>query len=54
MKSQTHLVDGACMVVPSGRREELMREAHNGQFSGHFAEKKIFERLWQRYTGGLE
>ena len=38
-----------CMVVPSGRREELMREAHDGRFSGHFAEKKIFELLQQRY-----
>ena len=31
-----------CMVMPSGTREELMREAHDGRFSGHFAEKKIF------------
>ena len=38
-----------CMVVPSGRREELMREAHDVRFSGHFAEKKIFELLRQRY-----
>ena len=32
-----------CVVVPTGRREALIKEAHDGRFSGHFAEKKIFE-----------
>ena len=32
-----------CLAVP---REVLIREAHNGRFSGHFAEKKIFRRQY--------
>ena len=38
-----------CMVVSSGKQEELMREAHDGRFFGHFTEKKIFELLQRRY-----
>ena len=38
-----------CLAVPQDRREVLIREAHDGRFSGHFAEKKIFELLRRRY-----
>ena len=38
-----------CVVVPTGRREALIKEAHDGRFSGHFAEKKIFELLRRQY-----
>ena len=38
-----------CLVVPQDRREALIREAHDGRFSGHFAEKKVFELLRRRY-----
>ena len=37
------------MAIPKGRRQELIREAHDGRFSGHFAEKRIFELLRRRY-----
>ena len=38
-----------CLVVPQDRREALIREAHDGRFSGHFTKKKIFELLKRRY-----
>lgn len=38
-----------CMAIPRGRRHELIQEAHDGRFSEHFAEKRIFELLHRRY-----
>ena len=38
-----------CLVVPQERREGLIQEAHDGRFSGHFAEKRIYELLRRRY-----
>ena len=38
-----------CLAVPHDRRETLIHEAHDGRFSGHFAEKKIFELLRRQY-----
>ena len=38
-----------CLAVPHDRREALIHEAHDGRFSGHFAEKKIFELLRRQY-----
>ena len=38
-----------CMAIPRGKRQQLIREAHDGRFSGHFAEKRIFELLRRRY-----
>ena len=37
-----------CLVVPKVRREALIKEAHDGRFSGHFAEKWIYELLRRR------
>ena len=38
-----------CVAIPKSKREELIREAHDGRFSGHFAEKRIYELLRRRY-----
>ena len=40
-----HLPVRWCTAVPQGMRESLMREAHSGKFSGHFAEKRIYDLL---------
>ena len=45
MRALTH----QAVVVPKDRREALIREAHDGRFSGHFAEKRIYELLRRRY-----
>ena len=37
------------VVVPESMREELLREAHDGCFAGHFAEKWTYELLKQQY-----
>lgn len=42
-----------CVVVPSNLRQTLLAESHSSVFSGHFSERKIYERLRRRYTGGL-
>ena len=34
-----------CVVVPSDLRQLLLSEAHSSIFSGHFSERKIYERL---------
>ena len=38
-----------CTAVPKEMREFLMREAHSGKFSGHFAEKRIYDLLRRSY-----
>ena len=37
-----------CVVVPSHLRQTLLAEAHSSVFSGHFLERKIYERLRHR------
>ena len=37
------------MAIPHARRQDLIQEAHDGRFSGHFAEKQIYELLQRRY-----
>ena len=38
-----------CVVVPSDLRQKLLTEAHSSVFSGHFSERKIYERLRRQY-----
>ena len=38
-----------CMVVPTEERPKLLKESHSGKFSGHFAERKMYSTLRQRY-----
>ena len=38
-----------CPVVPKELRNKLMEETHGGIFAGHFAEKKVYDRL-RRYV----
>ena len=38
-----------CVAIPKEKRVDLIREAHDGRFSGHFAEKRIYELLRRRY-----
>ena len=38
-----------CVVVPSDLRPLLLSEAHSSIFSGHFSERKIYERLRRQY-----
>ena len=38
-----------CTVVPKAMREALMKDAHGGKFSGHFAEKRIYDLLRRSY-----
>ncbi len=37
------------LVVPTTKREELMKEAHSGIFSGHLREAKVFSQLQRSY-----
>ena len=37
------------MVVPQDLRTELLTEAHSGKFSGHFAERRVYDLLRRRY-----
>ena len=37
-----------CVAIPKEKRADLIREAHDGRFSGHFAEKRIYELLRRR------
>ena len=41
--------DQWCVVVPVEYREPLLKEAHQGSFAGHLAEKKTYSRLRTRY-----
>jgi hypothetical protein len=34
-----------CVVVPESLRSTLLQEAHAGCFGGHFAFKKVYDRL---------
>ena len=36
-------------VVPLALRAELLHESHGGKFSGHFAEKKMYDTLRKAY-----
>ena len=36
-------------VVPSALRAELLQESHGGKFSGHFAEKNMYDTLRKAY-----
>ena len=38
-----------CIIVPKHLRQTLLEEAHSGQFAGHFAEKKVYDRLRRYY-----
>ena len=38
-----------CVVVPKGLRPTLLQEAHAGCFAGHFASKKVYDRLRRYY-----
>ena len=38
-----------CVVVPLSLRVALMKEAHQGRFAGHLAQKKVYDRL-RRYV----
>ena len=38
-----------CIVVPKHLRQTLLEEAHSGQFAGHFAEKKVYDRFRRYY-----
>lgn len=38
-----------CIVVPSSLRDDLIREAHQGRFAGHLAQRKVYDRL-RRYV----
>ena len=38
-----------CLVVPDAERETLLREVHAGKFSGHFAEKRVYDLLRRQY-----
>ena len=44
-------VDPGCwrQVVPPALREKLLNESHGGKFSGHFAEKKMYDTLRKSY-----
>ena len=37
-----------CIVVPKHLQQKLV-EAHSGQFAGHFAEKKVYDRIRRYY-----
>ena len=59
--SQYELLDGVlyhttpgqtgmlCVVVPNDLRTDLLAEAHSGKFSGHFAERRVYNLLRRRY-----
>ena len=38
-----------CVVVPQDLRTDLLTEAHSGKFSGHFAERRVYNLLRCRY-----
>ena len=38
-----------CIVVPEDLRTDLLIEAHSGKFSGHFAERRVYNLLNRRY-----
>ena len=38
-----------CIVAPKHLRETLLEESHSGQFAGHLAEKKVYDRLCRYY-----
>ena len=38
-----------CVVVPEDLRTDLLTEAHSGKFSGHFAERRVYNLLNHRY-----
>ena len=38
-----------CIVVPEDLRTDLLTEAHSGKFSGHFAERRVYNLLNRRY-----
>ena len=38
-----------CVVVPEDLRTDLFTEAHSGKFSGHFAERRVYNLLNRRY-----
>lgn len=38
-----------CVVVPENLRPTLLKEAHAGCFAGHFAFKKVYDRLRRNY-----
>ena len=46
----THTQPGTwCVVVPEDLRTDLLTEAHSGKFSGHFAERRVYNLLNRRY-----
>ena len=58
-RSRYELVDGTLhyvnhdgqlrIAVPRRLRDALLREAHDGRFSGHFGEKKVYVTLRKKY-----
>lgn len=38
-----------CVVVPRKLRPEVLKEAHDGVFAGHFSERKVYDRLRRLY-----
>ena len=38
-----------CMVVPKEEQTKLLQEYHGGKFAGHFAERKMYSTLRQKY-----
>ena len=42
-------LDKLCVVVPEKYHQAILEEAHCGRFAGHFAEKKVYDRL-RRYV----
>ena len=38
-----------CVVVPEGLSQTLLKEAHSGCFGGHFAFKKVYDRIRRNY-----
>ena len=43
-----------CIVVPEDLRTDLLTEAHSGKFSGHFAERRVYNLCLIADTGGKE
>ena len=54
--SQYELLDGIlyhntphpgtlCVVIPQDLKTDLLMEAHSGKFSGHFAERRVYNLL---------
>ena len=38
-----------CIVVPQQLRPQLLHEAHAGCFSGHFSERKVYDKIRRNY-----